>query len=189
MAGAKHEQCSGDTAGTPTSMRDPTPTYQPRELLRRLVAADIRFVVIGATAAQFQGSDVQTFDLDICYARDPENLGRLAGVLVDIHATLRNAPSDLPFRIDARTLQDGDAFTFATDFGAFDILGTVASTSGRLDYEVLSRTAVPFRFESDAVIELASLDDLIAMKRAAGRPKDLLFVEYLGALRDELDRR
>jgi len=33
-----------------------------------------------------------------------------------------------------------------------------------------------------------AIDDLIRMKRAAGRPKDLLALEELGALRDELDR-
>jgi hypothetical protein len=36
---------------------------------------------------------------------------------------------------------------------------------------------------------VADVDDLIRMKRAAGRPKDLLLLEELGALRDELDRR
>ena len=36
---------------------------------------------------------------------------------------------------------------------------------------------------------VASVEDLIRMKRAAGRPKDLLAVEELGALRDELASR
>jgi len=35
----------------------------------------------------------------------------------------------------------------------------------------------------------AGLDDLMAMKRAAGRPKDRIELEILGALREELDRR
>ena len=35
---------------------------------------------------------------------------------------------------------------------------------------------------------VASLDDLMAMKRAAGRPKDRVELEILGALREEIDR-
>jgi hypothetical protein len=38
------------------------------------------------------------------------------------------------------------------------------------------------------VVRVASLDDLIGMKRAAGRPKDRIELEILGALRDEIDR-
>ena len=52
------------------------------------------------------------------------------------------------------------------------------------------------RLEGDVAVQLddrrvliASLDDLIRMKRAAGRPKDLLAIEELGALREELDRK
>ncbi len=38
-------------------------------------------------------------------------------------------------------------------------------------------------------IRAASLDDLIHMKRAAGRPRDLAAAEILGALRDEIEGR
>jgi len=44
-------------------------------------------------------------------------------------------------------------------------------------------------YEIDSLsVRMASLDDLIRMKRAAGRPKDIIALEELGALRDELDR-
>jgi hypothetical protein len=35
---------------------------------------------------------------------------------------------------------------------------------------------------------MADLGDVISMKRAAGRPKDLLAIEHLAALREEIDR-
>ena len=37
-------------------------------------------------------------------------------------------------------------------------------------------------------LRVTSIDALIQMKRAAGRQKDLVEVEILGAVRDELDR-
>ena len=91
----------------------------------------------------------------------------------------------LPFRLDARTLAKGDAFTFTTDLGAIDLLATPAGTEG---FDELARTADAFELFGQRVL-VASLDDLIRMKRAAGRTKDLLAVEELGALRDELDQR
>lgn len=101
-----------------------------------------------------------------------------------MHAELREADPRLPFRLDARTLGSGDSFTFATDIGAIDILATPSGTAG---YQDLVRTADRIDLFGFAVA-VASIDDLIRMKRAAGRPKDLLAVEELGALREELDR-
>jgi hypothetical protein len=72
-----------------------------------------------------------------------------------------------------------------TDVGWLHILGTPAGTSG---YDDLARTADVFDLFGQRVL-VASVEDLIRMKRAAGRPKDLVAVEELGALRDELDRR
>ena len=153
-------------------------------LLRALVHNGIDFVVIGGVAGQLQGSPIVTFDLDVCYARDRRNLGRLARLLTSIGAHLRGAPADLPFRLDAQTLWNGDSFTFDTMHGPLDILGIPSGTNG---YDDLVAEAALMDVDG-LTVRVASLDDLIRMKRAAGRPKDLLAIEELGALRDELDK-
>jgi hypothetical protein len=160
------------------------PDFQPAAVIGLLNRHGVRYVLIGGLAAALRGSPSVTQDVDICHARDEQNLKLLAAALVEIHALLRGAPPDLPFRLDALTLARGDAFTFTTDLGWLDILATPSGTAG---YDELAANAD--RIEAfDETFLVASIDDLIRMKRAAGRPRDRAEVEILGALRDEIDR-
>jgi hypothetical protein len=87
--------------------------------------------------------------------------------------------------IDHRALSAGDVFTLSTRFGDLDLL---AHPEPQLDFEKLvSRSIAAGIFGVE--VPVASLEDLMAMKRAAGRPKDRIELEILGALREELDRR
>lgn len=158
---------------------------EPRPLLRALEHHGVDFVVIGGLAGLAQGSSYPTFDLDVAYARDPVNLRRLAAALEEIGVTLRGAPSDLPFKPDVPTLSNGANFTFDTAFGSFDILGDIA---GVKDYEGL-RTRAKVEEIAGVGVRVASLDDLIAMKRAANRVKDQLMVLEYVELADEIRRR
>jgi hypothetical protein len=153
--------------------------------MRVLNEEGVRFVLIGGFGGRLHGSPTVTNDLDLCYARDRDNLEALARALKRLHARLRGAPEAVPFRLDARTLAAGDHFTFATDAGSLDILGTPAGVSG---FEELSRTAEAMDLDG-LTVPVASLDDLIRMKLASRRPKDLIEAEVLGALREEIDRR
>jgi hypothetical protein len=83
------------------------------------------------------------------------------------------------------SLENGDSFTFTTDAGDFDCLGTPAGTAG---YGDLIRQATHYDV-SGTRVPVVSLDDLIRMKKAAGRPKDKLGLEILGALREEIDEQ
>lgn len=161
------------------------PEFQPESVIRLLGRHRVRYVLIGGLAAVTHGAPLITQDVDACYARDDPNLRRLAAALVEIHAELRGADPGLPLRLDAKALEAGDAFTFTTDIGWLDFLGTPPGTSG---YEDLARTADTFDLFGFRVL-VASVEDLIRMKRAAGRPKDLLALEELGALREELSDR
>ena len=163
-------------------MTEPVP-FDPERLLRALVDGGVEFVLIGGIGARLLGSPSITFDLDICYARDQTNLESLAAVLRSLRPRPRVVGAEVPFRLDARTLAAGDSFTFETDAGPLDMLGTPAGTAG---YEDLVRTAVTQQLQLGPIL-VADIDSLIRMKRAAGRPKDLVEVEILGALREELD--
>ena len=157
--------------------------FDPLRALRALLDRGVRFVVIGGFGGRLYGSPSVTNDLDVCYARDRDNLEAMASALVDLKARLRGTPEDVPFLLDADTLARGDHFSFSTDAGSLDVMGTPAGVKG---FDELDRTAT--EMDLDGVrVRVASLDDLIRMKQAARRPKDLIEAEVLGALRDELD--
>jgi hypothetical protein len=160
--------------------------FAPLDAIEGLIGHRVRFVVIGGFAAQLLGSSLLTGDLDICYARDEDNLRRLTKALKGLNARLRGVREKAPFILDAKALRAGDRFTFETDAGALDCLGTPSGIPG--GYEELERAAVELDIDAYRV-KVASIDDLIRMKRAAGRPKDLRVVEELGALRDEIDEQ
>jgi hypothetical protein len=163
---------------------DRSAEFQPEAVIELLGRHDVRYVLIGGLAAITHGAPLITQDVDICYARDADNLKRLADALREVHAELRGREPGPSFRLDARTLAKGDAFTFTTDVGWLDILATPSGVSG---YDELARTADAYSLFGFRVL-VASIDDLISMKRAAGRPKDLLAVEELAALRETIER-
>lgn len=160
------------------------PAFSAGSLLRALVEGGARFVVIGGLAAQAHGSPLITEDLDICFDLERDNLERLGEVLAELMAVRRGMPEGVVAPVDARALRAGDVFTLRTRFGDLDLL---ARPDPGLDFATLTSRAVQFEYDGLRVL-MASLDDVIAMKRAAGRPKDLLAIEHLAALREEIDR-
>jgi hypothetical protein len=152
-----------------------------RQLLEPLLRRGVDFVLVGGMAGTLHGSSLPSFDVDVAYSRDPANLERLANALRDLRVRLRGAPPDLPFIVDARTLHNGANFTFLTPFGDLDVL---ADIDGIKNYEQLrarSRLVEAYGLG----FRIAAIDDLIAMKRAADRPKDQLMLEEYIVIADE----
>jgi len=151
-----------------------------KEILLLLAEADVDFVIVGGTAASLHGSSYPTFDLDLCYSREQTNLERLATALRAVRPRLRGAPEGLPFVWDPHTLRNGLNFTLATDLGDLDLLGEITGVGAYPEVRVAAVDVVLFG-RSFAVL---SLDALIRAKQAAARPKDLLSLPELKALRE-----
>ncbi|HEU4597977.1 MAG TPA: hypothetical protein VFS10_22815 [Pyrinomonadaceae bacterium] len=150
------------------------------QALAALAQSRVRFVIVGGLAVTIHGSSYVTFDLDFCYDRDPENLSRLARALGPYHPRLRGAPEGLPFRLDEETLRGGLNFTLATDVGDIDLMGEVAGVGDYAAALAASERVDLF----GATFDVLTLEALIASKRAAARPKDLLVLPELEALRE-----
>lgn len=161
------------------------PLLRADEILRALSDGGVRFVLIGGLAAQVHGSPSLTGDVDICHDLDGGNLQHLARVLRGLVAIRRDMPDGVEAPLDERALRSGDAFTLSTRYGDLDLLG---HPEPALDYARLAPGSIAVEILGVSV-RVAGLDDLMAMKRAAGRPKDLIELEILGALREEIDRR
>ncbi|WP_459555427.1 hypothetical protein [Lacunimicrobium album] len=152
-------------------------------LLSTLIQGEVEFILIGGVAATAHGSARFTKDVDIVYRRSHENLERIVSVLKPLNPYLRDAPPGLPFPFDVTTLQLGLNFTLITDLGAIDLLGEVV---GGGDYEKL------YEFQSPMTVHgvtspCISLEKLIKLKIAAGRPKDFDAVAELQNIWDELN--
>jgi hypothetical protein len=163
------------------------PDFRPTALLLALTEAEVDFVVVGGVAMIVHGSARPTADLDICYAIDASNLNALGAVLVELGARLRGLEEDLPFVPDGGTLKRTVILALSTPDGEIDLLVDPAGSPGyarlRERSEETTLDGIAFR--------VASLDDLESMKRAAGRPKDLIDleeIEVIRRLRRELGR-
>jgi len=184
-------RCSGSTlrdrCRTPEPKRPASGPLDPVAILRVLIKNDARFVVIGGIAGALHGSTTLTVDLDILYDRSGDNIERLARSLVTLAAVRRDLPAGVPGPIDARALRNGTNFLLTTRHGELDCIGE--TPSGRFTYNQIAPTAERLRIGADLEVDVASLDELIRMKRVAGRTKDRIEVENLSALRDERERR
>jgi hypothetical protein len=158
--------------------------FRVDRLLGTLTAHNVDFVIVGGIAATLLGSARDTFDLDICPATDRGNLDRLGGALLDLGARLRGIEESVPFTPDGAALAQVEILTLETESGPLDVL---MRPDGCPPYEELRRRAERKDIGAFSVL-VASIEDLIAMKVAAGRMKDLVVVDELEAIRSLRER-
>ena len=152
-----------------------------RELLKILADANVEFIVVGGVAAFAHGASRATQDLDVVYRRTPENLQRIVNALSAYQPYPRGAPPGLPFKWDDRTVRFGTNFTLHTTLGEIDLLGEI---TGGGNFEALAPHTQSVVVHGTAC-RCLELDQLIHVKRAAGRPKDFEAIAELEAIREE----
>lgn len=160
--------------------------FDPERLIRALHDHRVEFVLIGALAARLYGFPRLTADADITPASDKRNLGRLATALRELDAKVytESVPEGLAFDCSAATLGRATIWNLVTNAGRLDIAFMPAGTKG---YDDLVKDAE--RFTAFGVgFQVASLDDIIRCKDAAGRPKDRDDVVLLRELKRRLEK-
>lgn len=163
------------------------PALNPELLLRTFAEHRVSYVMIGALAARFAGYPLLTSDADVTPAKDAQNLGRLAAALNDLKAKIftNSVPEGLPFDCSPKMLARADVWNLVTAAGRLDILFAPAGSGG---FEELARTADHYDMLG-VDVPVASLEAIVRMKQAAGRPKDLQAVAIIQAMIERDKRR
>ncbi len=140
----------------------------------------VRFVLIGALAARLHGFPRLTADADITPATDAQNLDRLASALRELRARIytESIPEGLEFDCSRATLERAKTWNLVTNAGRLDLVFAPAD----IDYDDLARGADKFKAFGVTFLA-ASIDDIIRLKEAAGRPKDREDVAILKAMK------
>lgn len=162
---------------------DSAQTRPPRSDLEKIAAILLRhgvdFLVVGGQAEVLMGSPRVTYDTDLCYRRDRQNLERLAEALKELKPSLRGAPADLPFVLDAKALALGSNYTFQTTMGPLDLLGWIEPLG---TYESLLPDCETYPL-TELTVRTIGLNDLIRVKEHIARPKDRESLLQLLAIR------
>jgi hypothetical protein len=159
------------------------PPLQAFEIFRTLAAHGLDYVVIGGYALAAHGVIRGTKDVDIYPDPRRANLKRLLAALQAMDAVVAGIEDfesrEWPVRLDLDELAQRGNWVLRTRYGRLDVM---QSLEGIGDYATLRaeavKPAIPGLDERETPW-FAGLDDIVAMKRAAGRDQDLIDIAEL----------
>jgi hypothetical protein len=161
---------------------DPQGRFDARELFKALAHHEVDYLTVGGIAIQAHGGQRLTQDLDVAIAASTDNIIRLASALVELDARILGPDGQRSQSVpSAPLLASSDQWHMITVHGPLDIL-TLPAHLGSFEAMRARAHEVPL---GDLSIPIAHRDDLLKMKRAAGRPQDLADIELLESLDEQ----
>ena len=158
----------------------PEPPLRLRELLERLTAANVNFVLVGGLAVNAWGYLRATMDVDVVPEPSKENLARLDALLADLGGKVDVGGRLLDSEAISTFLKTGDRTLVVTDLGRVDVLQGLPQVPA---FEALDAEASDVQMDG-LTVRVCSLEHLLAMKRASERPRDRDDVEALEAAQE-----
>jgi predicted nucleotidyltransferase len=140
-------------------------------LLKSLNAHRVEFVIIGATAFPIHGYARATLDIDLFIRPEPENASRLLEALTD-------------FGYDISDITLEDLLTKKVLIRQYLVETDIHPFVTGATFDQIWENRVSGTYGNEKVF-YASLDDLITMKQAAGRPKDFEDLKILQTLKQK----
>jgi predicted nucleotidyltransferase len=139
------------------------------DLLRSLNVHNVDFVIIGATAFPPHGYARATLDIDLFIRPEPQNASRLLDALRD-------------FGYDITDITLEDLLTKKLLIRQYLVETDIHPFAAGVTFDQVWENRISGTFGKEEVY-YASLDDIIMMKEAAGRPKDLEDLKALKILK------
>src|SRR5690349_8807676 len=128
--------------------------------LRSLTEGGVEFILVGGLAAVLQGAPVQTYDIDIVYSREPENVERLLKFLEETDAIFRAQPERRLRPTESHLLGRGH-LNLLTLYGPLDLLTFIGPNLG---YPELIPLARKMEIGDGLQIRVLGLETIISIK-------------------------
>jgi len=140
-------------------------------LLKSLKEHKVRFVVIGATAFPVHGYSRATLDIDLFIEPNETNVRRTREALKS-------------FGYDVSDISLNDLLTKKVLIRQYLVETDIHPFVKGISFDRIWKNRIKAKF-GDTFVWFASLDDLIRMKQAAGRPKDAEDLKFLRRLKQK----
>lgn len=153
------------------------------ELTRRLIEAQVEFVLVGGFAAVAHGVTLVTRDVDVCCRFSEANLMRIQAALTDLHPVYRSRP-DMPLELTPELCASLKNLYLKTDLGIVDCLGEVLGIG---NFDEVSKNSIEVELPVGKC-RILDIDALIRAKEAMDRDHDRITVAYLKEIKKQQSR-